>query len=191
MVTRLDSLAEPQNALVICAVGSGALLAGAHLFEHVGGMAPCLLCLDQREAHWAALALSLIAVPFILWRKNEFRVSAAALGALVLIYAFSAILASYHAGVEWKFWPGPDTCAASPENVDLDLLRDGALFENLDGPSSDGPPCNEAAWRLLGVSMAGYNALISLALTLLAGMSCARAARELRDDRVGGVLTAD
>jgi disulfide bond formation protein DsbB len=191
MAKRLDLLAEPQNTLVACALASGTLLIGAHLFEHVGGMAPCLLCLDQREAHWAALTLALIAVPFILWRRSEHRVSAAVLGALVLIYGFSTILASYHAGVEWKFWPGPATCAASAANVDMDLLRSGSLLGSLNEPGRDGPPCNEAAWRLFGISMAGYNAVWSFLLACLAGASCMKAAKGLRDDRLGGVLAMD
>jgi disulfide bond formation protein DsbB len=190
MNPRLRALLTPQNAVALCALVSAALLAGAHLFERVGGMPPCLLCLDQREAHWAALALSLAVLPPLLWLGEGYRIGAAGLGALVLVYAFSAGLAGYHAGVEWKLWPGPETCAASAENVDMELIRGGDLFGQL-GEASSGPPCTEAAWRMLGISMAGYNMLISLGLAIVAGTACSIAASGLRRERLGMALAAD
>jgi disulfide bond formation protein DsbB len=191
MIRPLEAFLDPKTAVAVCALASAALIAGAHLFERVGGMPPCLLCLDQREAHWAAIAISLIAMPLLIRHGEGYRIGAAALGAMVLVYVFSAGLAAYHAGVEWKFWEGPATCAASPENVDLDLVRGGDVLASLTDTSSDAPPCNEAAWRMLGISMAGYNAVISLLLAMLAGASCGIAAKGLRRDRVGSALAAD
>jgi disulfide bond formation protein DsbB len=149
-------------------------------------MAPCLLCLDQREAHWAAIAAGGIALVVVTLGKKSTRVVAASLGALAILYGFSSALAGYHAGVEWGFWPGPDTCSASGE----DLAAGSDLLASLDKPAA-GPSCSDAAWRMAGISMAGYNALISLGLCAFALFSCRRAAQTLKEDRVGGGLTAE
>lgn len=147
--------AWPNLALAV----SVAMLATAHAFERLGGYAPCLLCLKQREVYWVAGALSLATV--LVLRTPVGRQArpwlALALGG---VFLFGAGLAAYHAGVEWKWWPGPESCAGSVGSVsDLDLSG------LLDGTLKVAPPaCEEAAWRLLGLSMAGWNVLVSLTL---------------------------
>lgn len=163
------------QALGVSALTSAALLASAHLSEKIGGLAPCPLCLDQREAHWTALALALIGIAAgaaFRWR----RAAAATAGACAFVYFVSAGLAFYHAGIENHYWPGPATCAGGGP-VDIgDALPADVLA---DGP--DAPGCTEAAWRLLGVSMAGFNLIISaglFALCYAAAWLAARAARK-------------
>ena len=168
----LTSFAVPRRALALCLVVSAALIAGAHAFERIGGMAPCLLCLDQREAHWAALGVG--AVLLVLARAGAARLVAAGLGALALVYLFSAGLAGFHAGVEWGFWPGPDACAPATGAVSAD-----DILNSLGAPGPEGPSCSAAAWRLFGVSMAGYNALISAGLAGIAIAACAVFARRM------------
>ena len=172
----LTSFAVPRRALIVCLAVSAGLIAGAHAFERIGDMAPCLLCLDQREVHWTALGAAAILLGFA--RFGAARVVAAGLGALALVYAFSAGLAGFHAGVEWGFWPGPDACApvTAADRAGVDA---GSLLGSLDEPGPEGPSCSLAAWRMLGVSMAGYNALISLALAAAAGGACALFARRM------------
>lgn len=168
------------QALIIAALASAALLVGAHLFEHVGGLAPCALCLDQREAHWTGLALAIagvVAGSALKWR----RAAIATAGACALVYFFSAGLAFYHAGVENLFWPGPATCSGGGP-VDL---GDGSLADVLNEKPS-GPSCTEAAWRLLGVSMAGYNLLVSAGLFAICLAAAALAARDARRQARGG-----
>ena len=172
----------PRNVLVICAALSAALLAGAHLFERVGNMPPCLLCLEQREVHWAALAASLMATAVVRLMGSSDRILTAALGALALVYLFSTGIAGYHAGVEWSLWAGPRQCSGVGGSIDQFTASD--LLNGLDGPSS-GPSCNEAPWRMMGISMAGYNALISIGLCALALLSAFRAARGMRAHAVG------
>ena len=172
----LTSFAVPRRALILCLAVSAALIAGAHAFERIGGMAPCLLCLDQREAHWTALGVG--AVLFALAQAGAARVVAAGLGALTLVYLFSAGLAAFHAGVEWGFWPGPDGCAA-PTPADMTSLGTDDILGSLDRPGPEGPACSEAAWRMLGISMAGYNAVISLGLAVACGLACAVFARAM------------
>lgn len=174
----LNRLAVPRHALVLSLILSALLLAGAHAFERLGGLAPCLLCLDQREVHWTALAVTGLLLG--LAAAGAGRLVAAGLGALTLIYLFSFGLASYHAGVEWGFWPGPAGCAAAPPGQ-APATTD--LIASLDAPGPAGPSCVEAPWRLFGISMAGYNALVSLLLAGLTGYACALFARRMDGER--------
>ena len=170
------------QALLIAALSSASLLIGAHLFEAVGGLAPCALCLDQREAHWTGLALSSIGViggAMLKWR----RAAIATAGACALVYLFSAGLAFYHTGVENHFWPGPATCSGGGP-VDLD---GGSLADILEQKPA-GPSCSEAAWRFLGVSMAGYNLLASAGLFALCLAAASLAAKDARRQTQAGAL---
>ena len=161
------------------------MLIGAHLFERAG-YAPCELCLDQREAHWAALAVALAGL-IAAFAVRARLAAAAAVGALCLVYALSAGMAFYHTGVENGYWPGPATCSTLGETItDVSSLQ-SALTEEPAGPA-----CNEAAWRLFGISMAGYNMLISgalFALTLAATIDASRRAREDRRMTAAGAAT--
>lgn len=139
---------------------SAGMLAAAHAFERFGGYAPCLLCLKQREVYWVAGAVAMAGLALL--RTPAGRSLAPWLSLiLAVIFLFGAGLAAYHAGVEWKWWPGPGACAGTAGSVaDLDMagLLDGTLRVRP-------PACDEAAWRMLGLSMAGWNALISLGLS--------------------------
>lgn len=165
-----------EQVLAVSALASGALLLGAHLFEWIGGYLPCALCLDQRQAHWAALGVSLAGLGASILLRARL-VATAAVGATALIFLVSTGLALYHTGVENKYWPGPPTCAAGGGSITLDDLSD-ALAGNAPTPS-----CEDAAWRLAGVSMAGYNMLASaglFALTFGAALAAFREARKAR-----------
>jgi disulfide bond formation protein DsbB len=171
MFSRLTRRPFAERALIAAAIASAALLAGAHIFQALG-YAPCPLCLDQREAHWAALGVALAGVGVSLLFGARLA-AAAAVGALALVYAVSTGLAGFHVGVEYKWWPGPATCAAVETGAPGDL---SAALNEKPRP----PACEEAAWRFLGVSMAGYNFLASaglFALTFAAMLASLRAAR--------------
>jgi disulfide bond formation protein DsbB len=174
MLKSLQSRPLVDQALIMAALTSASLLVGAHLFERVGRLAPCDLCLDQREAHWTGLALALaglMAGMALRWR----RAAAATVGACALVYLVSTGLAFYHAGVENHFWPGPATCSGGGV-VDL---GDGSLADILNQKPAR-PSCSEAAWRFLGVSMAGYNLFLSSGLFAFCLAAAAAAAREAR-----------
>lgn len=132
-----------------------AIILGALAFEHLGGYAPCPLCLEQRYAYYAAIPVLFIGMALI----AEMPRLAALLFALVaLAFLANAGLGAYHAGVEWKFWPGPDTCGtvqALPTSA-ADLLKQMETAKVV--------RCDEAALRIAGLSLAGWNVLISLAL---------------------------
>ena len=182
MITTFKDLSLTEKALSVSIAASAALLAGAHLFERVGGLAPCILCLDQREAHWTALTIAiggLVAARLFRSRLG----AAAAVGAAALVYAVSAGLAFYHTGVEYQFWPGPAICAANAGVIDLDSIS-SALNQQAEAPS-----CDDVQWRFLGVSMAGYNLLASAALfaaTLAAALAETRRAHRVRTAELRG-----
>jgi disulfide bond formation protein DsbB len=135
-----------------------AMLAIAHAFETFGHLAPCELCLYQRDVYWWATPVCAAAV--IASRSLALKRLAPLLGAaMALIFLTGAGIAIYHAGAEWKFWPGPSTCSGSAGAVSTKAL--GALLQ---GAKIAVPHCDQAAWRFLGISMAGWNALISLKL---------------------------
>ncbi len=165
-----------ERALLAGAVVSGLLLAGAHTFE-AAGYPPCELCLDQREAHWTALGVSIAGLIAAFIFKARLAASAG-VGALALVYALSAGLAFYHTGVEHGFWPGPASCSAPVDTIPDISGLDGALGEKPSGPS-----CGETSWRLFGVSMAGYNLLASAALFALAFTAAAGATRQAKQAR--------
>ncbi len=179
----LVRMIPPATALLLALLTSAALIVGAHLFEIIGHMAPCILCLDQREAHWAAMVLASGALVVGKISGSE-RAVAGGLGALALIYFFSAGLAGYHTGVEWGWWEGPAGCA-SDTNAAVNALPGSReeLLAQLSAPGPAGPPCEEAAWRLFGISMAGYNTLFSLGLALIAALGFRTAIRRWKRDQ--------
>ncbi len=131
------------NALVL--TGSAALLGGALAFQYLGHLAPCEMCLWQRWPHVAALVLGLAA-----WAMGSRR-GVVALAAVAVLA--SAGIGYYHAGVEYHWWAGPQACTAPAFAAGTDFIT-AAL-------ASPMIRCDAAAWTLFGVSMAGYNALIS------------------------------
>lgn len=141
---------------------SAAMLAAAHAFERFGGFAPCLLCLKQREVYWVAGFVALLGIGLLRAPRAKGLRPWLALG-LAVVFLFGASLAAFHAGVEWKWWPGPAACSGaggSVSSLDMSGLLDGTLKVRP-------PACDKAAWRLLGLSMAGWNALASLGFAAL------------------------
>lgn len=148
---------------LLALLASAAMLAIAHGFETFGHLAPCHLCLKQREAYWIALAVAAatMAAPYISSRPPWRRIGGLALAA---IFAYGAYLAAFQAGAEWKWWPAPEGCSsAGPVSA-------SALKALLNGAAAATPPCDKAAWVFLGLSMAGWNFVAS---ATLAGLSLA------------------
>jgi len=147
MLEKLD----PQKASLVILVVATATIAGAWIFQFAG-YDPCHLCLLQRWAYYFAVPFSLL-----------LSVSSGAnpMGAkrglylLSLVMLGSAIFGAYHAGVEWKWWQGPETCS-------------GAISGGLPDLTKPVVACNEAAIRIVGISLAGWNAIISAVLAAIA-----------------------
>lgn len=130
-----------------------ALILGALGFQYLGRLPPCEMCMWQRYPHIAAGIIGIGG--YLLLRGDGFPSSAGRGVAIVtaLLIALSGMIGVYHAGVEWHWWPGPQTCTGSAFHTS------GAL--DLNAPVV---MCDHAAWRLFGLSLAGYNAVISLVL---------------------------
>lgn len=156
-------------ALLIAGLGLVAI-AGALAFEHLGGLPPCPLCLEQRFAYYAGIPLALLA--FGAARLGHEKTARLALGLVALAFLANAGLGAFHAGVEWGWWPGPQDCAGGSG---LSAPESGSLLDRL--RATRVVRCDEAAWRLFGLSLAGYNALVSLALAVIAGIGALSARR--------------
>jgi disulfide bond formation protein DsbB len=134
------------------AAGSALTLAAALWFQFVEGLAPCPMCIWQRWPHVAAVAAGAAAA----WSGVRL-LSAASAVAMVA----GAGLGLFHVGVEQKWWEGPSTCVAgSVEGLTADEL----LAQIMAAPMVR---CDEIAWQFLGVSMAGWNAILCVGLGAL------------------------
>jgi len=157
-------------AAAIAGVGAATIL-GAYFFQYVIGLPPCPMCLEQRIAYYVSIPLAVIiaigggaGAPRLLL--------VAGLGIIALAMLGNAGLGTFHAGVEWKWWPGPQECSGTV----TDLGAGGDLLSSLNNVTV--VRCDEAAWRFLGISLAGYNALISLGLAAVAAWGATRTIKE-------------
>ena len=156
-------------ALAVLALGAGTI-AGAWYFQLVLGLQPCPLCLEQRYAYY--LAIPLAALVALAAGQNAPR--SLLIGGLVILALAAlgnAVLGGYHAGVEWKFWAGPSDCTGPVGN----LGSAGSLLDRLDKVKV--VMCDEVQWTFLGLSLAGYNVLISLLMAAIAVWGAAKTAR--------------
>jgi disulfide bond formation protein DsbB len=151
----MTRLSPPSLGVIAAFLGSGSLLAGAYAFQYLGGLQPCHLCLWQRWPHWALVLLGLAGF-FTLTRKMV-STTRLLLLACAAAAATSAGLALYHAGVEQKWWLGPQGCTARPITGDIADIQSSIIAMPF-------VQCDAIPWQLFGVSMAGYNFLFSLLL---------------------------
>jgi disulfide bond formation protein DsbB len=152
-------------ALVLAGI-SFAALAAAWVFQF-SGYPPCSLCLEERIPYYAAIPGGLLAA-FLASKRP--RLAAFIVAALALGFLYNASLSIYHAGAEWHFWPGPETCTGNG-----DLLQPKSLSKALQ--HNQVVRCDEAAIRIFGISLAGYNVLLSAALAALGGFAAVRKLR--------------
>jgi disulfide bond formation protein DsbB len=157
---RTDANPTLTAALAVTAIAA-ATLAGAWFFQLVLDIRPCPLCLEQRYAYYLAMPLGAL-VALAAARDAARPVLVAGLAILALAALANAVLGIYHAGVEWKFWQGPTDCTGEIGN----LGSAGNLLERLDTVKVI--RCDEVQWRFLGLSLAGYNVLISLLMAAIA-----------------------
>ena len=140
----------PKQLILAAGLGSAALLIGALGFQHIGGLAPCKMCLWQRYPHFAAVLISALFFAF------QYR-AVAALGAAASLS--TAGIGFYHAGVERSWWEGPNSCTS---NAIGGMSTDDLINQIMAAPMVR---CDEVSWALWVLSMAGWNALLSLALS--------------------------
>ena len=159
-------------ATLAVAVIAAATLAGAWFFQLVLEILPCPLCLEQRYAYYLAVPLGLL-VAIAAARGAPRPLLVAGLALLAAAALANAVLGGYHAGVEWGLWQGPTDCSGPI----VDLSKAGGLLARLD--SVKVVRCDEVQWRFLGLSLAGYNILISLLMAAVAGWGALRTLKPL------------
>lgn len=141
-----------KTLILLATLGSAALLIGAFGFQHLGGLAPCKLCLWQRWPHGAAVLIGAVGLALPL-------ASVALLGAVAA--AATAAIGVYHTGIERAWWEGPAACSAG----DISGLTPEQLMEQI--LAAPLVRCDEVAWEMFGLSMASWNAILSLGLMTL------------------------
>jgi disulfide bond formation protein DsbB len=163
--------AHPARAAAV-AVGAVAVLtlAGAWFFQLVLDIQPCPLCLEQRYAYYLAVPLAIV-VAIAAAQRAPRGLLVAGLALLALLALGNAVLGGYHAGVEWRFWAGPTDCTGPVGN----LGSAGSLLDRLNTVKVI--RCDEVQFRFLGISLAGYNVLISLLMAAIAGWGVRSTAR--------------
>lgn len=150
----------PSRSLIALAfLGGFAAIAAAWGFQIIGGYVPCKLCYQERIPYYVGLPLLLAALLLAGRAPRSARLLALA-GGLTFVVGFG--MGAYHAGSEWGFWPGPNDCGGGVGPV----TDAGNLLAQMQATRL--VSCTEASWRMLGLSFAGWNAVISLAVAGLA-----------------------
>ena len=168
--SRAKGAASPALAAALAIAGiAAATLAGAWFFQLVLAILPCQLCLEQRYAYYFAVPFAGL-VALAAARGAPRNVLMVGLAILAIAVLGNAVLGTYHSGVEWGFWKGPTECTGPVGN----LGSAGNLLERLDTVKV--VRCDEVQWRFLGLSLAGYNVLISLLMAAVAAWGIRRTA---------------
>jgi disulfide bond formation protein DsbB len=150
------------RAPLVILAASIAILGMAFAFQYIGGLAPCELCILQRWPYVATIALGLLG--FWAARNGQPGIARGLVALAGLVFLIGAGIAAYHVGVEQKWWQGPSTCTG---------LGLGGSIDDILKRIESAPlvRCDEIAWSLFGISMAGYNFLLSLALAGFCALS--------------------
>jgi len=156
-------------AAIVAAVGV-LTLATVYYYQYVDLLAPCPLCLEQRVAYYTSIPLAAL---LMLGANHGANRKVLLLGFLVIagIMLWNAGLSAFHAGVEWKWWQGPLDCSGPINKIGtaqsmMNQLQRIALVR-----------CDEASWRLFGISFAGYDVFVSLGLAAVAAWGARGALR--------------
>lgn len=169
----VSDIAARPVALLLVAVSAGSL-GGAFAFQYLGGLAPCVLCIYQRYPHGIVIGLAVAALLVLPGRPRVATWLLLLAGAVLLA---GAGIAAFHVGVEQQWWQGTAECGAGGTPDSLDALKAQIFAQPV-------VRCTDIAWEMFGISMAGYNFLISAAAGLAAILW---AGRELAFRNVDGV----
>jgi len=138
------------QAHILAVLVPAGLLGGALAFQYLGGLAPCELCIWQRWPHGVALTVALLALLPVLGQARRAMIALAALGITV-----SGAIGIYHAGIEQHWWQGVTACTAAPVAGTTEEILAQIMATPL-------VRCDAIPWSLMGISMAGWNAILSL-----------------------------
>jgi disulfide bond formation protein DsbB len=161
-------MTAPRLAPLLLLIAAAAVVGGAWGFQIIGGLAPCELCLFERWPYYAVIAAALAAL--LAGRRGATR---AFLLFAALLFLAGAGLALYHVGVEQHWIAGPSACTGAGPADSIEALRRRLLAQQV-------VQCDEVQWSLFGLSLAAWNALISLALTIAAAAALSATAGRRR-----------
>jgi len=145
----------------------------AHGFERIGGYPACELCLMQRWAYYGGIPA--IFLSLVLYTMGHGKAAGFLFFAASLAFLANAGLGVYHSGVEWNFWPGPGTCSAAPGSIGTLGTGSGGVLGELSRTKV--VRCDEAPWRMLGLSFAGWNVVLSFVVFTAALQAASASAR--------------
>jgi len=165
---RLIDLVPARLRVLLAGAGSAAILLGALGFQFIGGLSPCPLCIYQRWPHVAGVVLAALALTVLARHARPVAVLAA------LAVLIGAGIAVYHTGIEHHWWEGPTTCTSG---AITDLTPEQLMNRIMTAPLVR---CDEIVWDFLGLTMASWNAVISLGLAAL-WLTCALRPPEPQD----------
>jgi disulfide bond formation protein DsbB len=151
-------------------LGMAATVGGALAFEHLGGYLPCHLCLLERNPYYYGMPIGILAILSSILGAPAW-ITRALLIVIGIMMLVGAGMGVYHAGVEWGFWAGPSSCTSTPGAATTSA---GDLLSSLN--TVHGPQCDQAALRILGLSLAGWNVITSLILAAIAFAGARKAA---------------
>ena len=152
---------RPRLLAAISFVLGLATIIGAWGSQLFGGLVPCELCWGQRLPYYWGLPL--LALILLLWNRLPRTALLVGLGITTLMFVWSTYLGAHHAGVEWGFWPGPTACSGTGVSVS---------FEDLSNINATRVvPCDAVQFELFGITLAGFNALISAAIVVMLGVA--------------------
>lgn len=153
---------------LVCALVALAVIVGAHVFEALG-YPPCPLCLLQRWPYYLAIPLAIAIGAFQPALPRS--VVLLGLGILAALFAWGLYLGIYQAGAEWRFWEGPASCSGA------DTAPTGGVGNLLDAINTTPvASCTDPALRILGLSLAGWNAVVMAGLIVVIGLGLLRGA---------------
>jgi disulfide bond formation protein DsbB len=142
---------DKKAAALAFVLGLAAIL-GALGSQYIGGLQPCPLCLEQRLPYYWGLPV--LAAVLVLWNRLPVQVWFIAVALVAAMFAWGAYMGGYHAGVEYGFWPGPTACVGTGTAIGFNDLNNLQPIV----------PCDKVQFQVLGVSLAGLNMLVSLAI---------------------------
>ncbi len=156
---------DAHNAAALVLAIALVTIGAAWAFEILGGYKPCPLCLQERWPYY--IAIPACAIAMVLLNAGRGGSGRALLGLTAFAFVAGAVMGGYHSGVEWRWWPGPTDCSGSGSldfggNLSAELSKTRVVR------------CDEAPWRFLGISFAGFNFLISAGLGAVAAYGALR-----------------